>query len=672
MSFLSFIFGLSFVAQAEPSWPDISEPISNIGVNMGEDSALIIAIEDYTYAPDVAGALQNGKDWEQYFIDSAGIPLSQVRFLSNELAYKDAILEVAQELSEKTHETGKIWLVYIGHGANYENKPIILDVDARQTDISFKKSLLQEELLSVLEQQHDVIALIDACFSGRDTQGLALLTGSQPVVLSSMLEMPKTTILTAATSDQFAGDLPYLSRPSFSYLALGALRGWGDLNNDGQISLLEVKNYSEEAIASVVVGRRQTPTITGSNENQIVSKGREKSPDLQVYRTQKILKNTSKVVSVSAVVNGGDFSLDDIEDVQTLSAQIELIKIDLDKGEKEIREKAKQDWNNEAFVSLRTSAPELVMEKVERFVEAYSNVVVKYSQKVSFPVEVSLSRKVDIPEVEKAEIWFLEHRKVNHFEGEYYQPVLIPKGIFMMGWTEEEGGIPHISEVPSHKVEITKDFYLMEAEVTQALYRQIMGNNPSHFKGGTHPVENVEWYDAVKFANGLSQREGFELCYSIEFFEGDNLESERYDVMWNNKNCNGWRLPTEAEWEYAARGGQAFKYSGSDGLSSVAWYKWTSKEETHPVCSKQKNGFGLCDMSGNVKEWVWDNYSLVYETHAAQGMVQDPIGPSQFPQRILRGGSFRDEDSGCQVSARTSLYPDSPSYNRGFRLARTP
>ena len=215
------------VAQAEPIWPDISTPIPNIAINSSNDSALIIAIEDYSYAPDVNGAVQNGQDWERYFLESANIPLSRVRFLSNDMAYQDAIVESAQLLSKKTPDGGRIWVVYIGHGANYDNEPIFLDVDARQNDISFRKSLRQKELLDILRRENDVVAVVDACFSGRDTDGLALLTGAQPMILSSIESMPKVTLLTAATADQFTGDLPYLGRPGYSYLTLGALRGWG-------------------------------------------------------------------------------------------------------------------------------------------------------------------------------------------------------------------------------------------------------------------------------------------------------------------------------------------------------------------------------------------------------------------------------------------------------------
>ena len=123
-----------------------------------------------------------------------------------------------------------------------------------------------------------------------------------------------------------------------------------------------------------------------------------------------------------------------------------------------------------------------------------------------------------------------------------YSVVEIPAGTFMMGCTfEQEDDCGHL-EKPAHQVTISKDFYLMENEVTQALYERVMGENPSEFKGLNRPVEQVSWYDAVKFCNKLSQIEGLDQCYTIN---GN-------DVSWSNKSCNGWRS-TEAEWEYAAR-----------------------------------------------------------------------------------------------------------------------
>jgi formylglycine-generating enzyme required for sulfatase activity len=238
-----------------------------------------------------------------------------------------------------------------------------------------------------------------------------------------------------------------------------------------------------------------------------------------------------------------------------------------------------------------------------------------------------------------------------------YSVAKIPAGTFTMGCTSEQGSDCYDSEKPAHHVTISKDFYLMENEVTQALYQRVMGENPSSFKGANRPVETVSWYDAVKFCNKLSQMEGLDQCYTIK----------GSDVSWSNKSCNGWRLPTEAEWEYAARGGQSYKYAGSNSVDEVAWYYGNSRDGTHPVGQKKPNGFGLYDMSGNVYEWVWDWYG----DYSSQSGT-DLVGPSGGQYRVYRGGSWFNGARRARVSNRDNNNPDYESFYLGFRPGRTP
>ena len=208
---------------------------------------------------------------------------------------------------------------------------------------------------------------------------------------------------------------------------------------------------------------------------------------------------------------------------------------------------------------------------------------------------------------------------------------------------------------------------MMKSEVTQGLYTKLVGKNPSKFKkkcGENCPVEKVSWYDAVQFANMLSHQEGRTPCYVIV---------DKKAVSWSaGLACTGWRLPSEAEWEYAARGGQSTKYAGSNDVDSVAWYKSNSEKRTHPVCGKKKNGYGLCDMSGNVKEWVWNFY---YEYSSLS--QTDPLGPSSGSSRTFRDGSWDDRDGGerhgypMHVPYRNGWPPSIRSTTLGFRLVRT-
>jgi sulfatase modifying factor 1 len=236
--------------------------------------------------------------------------------------------------------------------------------------------------------------------------------------------------------------------------------------------------------------------------------------------------------------------------------------------------------------------------------------------------------------------------------------VAIEGGGFWMGSPEDEAG-RFDNEGPRHRVQLSP-FWLAATEVTQAQWRAVMGSLPPGAQGGELPVVGVSWCDALRFANALSEREGLQPAYR---FEGPCAHGGEVD--WDRR-ADGYRLPTEAEWEYAARAGGEQRFAGSERLEAVGWFLDNAQGSPRAVAGLSANGFGLHDMSGNVWEWVWDrlgDYPLDEQ--------RDPMGPHQGATRILRGGSWRYQARYARVADRNWGRPGYRSPAVGFRLARS-
>ena len=218
--------------------------------------------------------------------------------------------------------------------------------------------------------------------------------------------------------------------------------------------------------------------------------------------------------------------------------------------------------------------------------------------------------------------------------------VYVKGGTFTMGATAEQGEDAGNDEKPAHSVTLS-DFHIGKFEVTQAQWKAVMGSNPSKFTGNNNPVDYVSWYDVQEFIKKLNAQTG-----------------------------KKFRLPTEAEWEYAARGGnqsKGYKYSGSNSISEVAWYEDNSDGKTHPVGQKKPNELGIYDMSGNVHEWCQD----LDGDYSSSSQI-NPTGPSSGSSHIRRGGSWEYNAWGCRVSYRGDADPGYLDTTIGFRLVLEP
>ena len=236
--------------------------------------------------------------------------------------------------------------------------------------------------------------------------------------------------------------------------------------------------------------------------------------------------------------------------------------------------------------------------------------------------------------------------------------VEIPTGSFVMGALEEDAEAMN-AEKPSRKVQLARPFLMGTRPVTQSLWFRIMRSNPSMIQGKRRPVESVSWLNCVEFCNKLSEEKGLDKAYTINAQE----ISCDFDV-------NGYRLPTEAEWEYAAKANQGFEYSGSDNIDEVAWYNKNSNKMTHPVGQKKPNGFGLYDMTGNMWEWCWDFWNDETDDYS-NASCEDPTGPKTGTSRVRRGGSWHDDTDSLRVNHRRWSDPSYKARNLGLRLCKT-
>ena len=221
-----------------------------------------------------------------------------------------------------------------------------------------------------------------------------------------------------------------------------------------------------------------------------------------------------------------------------------------------------------------------------------------------------------------------------------FRMIPVQGGTFTMGATSEQDSDAKSDEKPTHEVTLS-DYHIGETEVTQELWQAVMGSNPGVFEGSNLPIESVSWDDCQEFISKLNQITG-----------------------------KTFRLPTEAEWEYAARGGnksKGYKYAGSNDVDIVAWYNSNSDSKTNPVKTKEPNELGLYDMSGNVWEWCQDWYGDYTGTSQT-----NPTGSEDGSRRVIRGGGWSISAGYCRVSARGHNSPVNPNDYSGLRLVLVP
>jgi sulfatase modifying factor 1 len=630
---------------AGEGWPDINAPLRT-GASAPNDAAVVIGNEDYDDISDVPYASADAAAFRSFLLYTRGVPLSNLQLLSD--ASPKEMERAVENAAAQVGRGGVLWVYYAGHGAAHpvSKERVLLGENATldpDPEIFSEGAVSLETLKAAASSgQGDAVFVVDACYSGTGRGGDAL--GDGRFAVPPRYEAGGSVIeWTATQPKQVASPLHAAGHGAFTYFAVGALRGWADGElgrRDGEVTLEEAQAYVTTALLEV--GQRdQTPTVVGSDVLALVnSRGLESAPDLRALSTGRQREDRREEEQ------GLSSELARLKALQEEQARIEArLAEDRRREETALRSRASTEWSTVA--SIAAGGGDAAEQALELFIRTYQDAAVTVGDQ-RYPVRIA--------EVDQAEAALAKLSQGDGAAGKYgYEMVKVPGGRFSMG----QGGT-QADEQPAHNVTVGS-FWMGKTEVTQGLYQQVMGTNPSKFSscGASCPVELVSWVDAVTFANKLSALEGLEACYSIS----------GADVSWpKGRSCTGYRLPTEAEWEYAARAGQNTTYSGSNELGEVAWYDDNSGDKTHPVAQKRANAWGLYDMTGNVWEWVWDWYDSSYYQSSSS---TDPAGPNTGSLRVIRGGSWYREPAGARVANRYYNGLSYRSFSLGFRLSRS-
>lgn len=272
-------------AAAQGRWPALSQPVVEAGGGEG-DAAVVIGVESYLAVPGVPGAVQNAADWYTHLTKGLHLAPSKVELLRNNEATLEKMRKHIARAAGAVKPGGTLWFVFIGHGAPAQDgrDGILIGADAQQDpDSLYARSLPKKELLELLARgaQKRTVVVLDACFSGRSGTGASLAPGLQPLIaVRERADTGKALVFSAGKADEFAGALPGVSRPAFSYLLLGALRGWGDADKDGRVTAAEATEYARDTLRAVVKDRNQTPELSGGAPGEILAVARESGPDI--------------------------------------------------------------------------------------------------------------------------------------------------------------------------------------------------------------------------------------------------------------------------------------------------------------------------------------------------------------------------------------------------------
>ena len=686
---------LLLLALVSPTWaaelPSIDTPLKT-GLSAKADAAVVIGVEHYGYLPSVPYAERDAQAMYDFLLYTRGVRSSRITLLKGANSRKK-IRDAVAEAGEGVGPGGTVWVYFAGHGtASPSTKERLLLPENTPADAEG----YEESGVKVSELQRlagagggEVILITDACFTGAGRDGSTLVAGGRSFVPGVATAVGGAAQWDAAQPNQVAGPLDAVQHGAFTYFAIGAMRGWADGQLSGSrdevVTTEEANAYVDEALRSVGI-RDQRPSLVGASsyERTLASGPKlERAPVLAALVAPRGRESTDGAVATSPQSGGTTFGVGSgLSASEKLAAQRcdDASRVTADEAHAKqlaravsaVQASATTAWQAlepelSSCVELRATADRAACAaQADGFAKKGKTAVATLSTHTEVvptdcgPRERTYEAetvRVTVAEVAWAEALAAKLRQApataasaavtatgsssNSASGrDWMSPTLglmkwIPAGSFTMGSAE---GVGHASEHPAHKVTLTHGFWLMEHEVTQGEWASVMGSNPSYLStcGASCPVEWVSWDDAQAFIKKVSTRDGVT-----------------------------YRLPTEAEWEYAARGGQSYAFAGGKEAGAVAWMSENTSFTTHAACGKARNGYGLCDMSGNVQEWVSDWYGAY-----PSGGVTDPGGDSRGSFRVCRGGDWGNTPESLRVADRVWNSPDALSPGLGLRLAR--
>jgi formylglycine-generating enzyme required for sulfatase activity len=684
------------VAVAAPP-PIDAPPVS--GQKSPKDFAVVIANGDYATLNDVPYAGRDADAFEQWLLSTRGVPTLNLRRQNGATRKKleDAVAGAAAEVPAG----GTLWVYYSGHGLGMR----VGGADAEQVLVGVNAVASADEIgeavvpVSRLEQLASgskasrVVFVLDACFNNKDASGAPVVRGSFAVPVRRAGGSAKVTVWTASSEDQTAQWYEPAQHGAFTYFAVGALSGWADGVDgvsDGSVTLDEASLFVTRAMARAgITGQSpQLALATGSPVGAVAQGKLATAPGAFGAASQVSQVCDDDAQSKAEAAQASRVSAAVTKAQGEASAAWRALVPDLDaclsRDDRQACIAAA-----EQFIAAGTTASVTVGESREVVTTACGD---RSRVVASRTVPVSVS-EVALAEAKLAALKAPKGASGGGAGSDWVSPTLgvmkwIPAGTFTMGSPSLEAGRGD-DEVP-HRVTLTKGFYLMEHEVTQGQFEAVTARNPAtgtkfwdgkeqgacatyegvSLEGSSYPAICVSWSDAVTYANAVSSREGLTPCYGAD---GAVV-----------RGCTGYRLPTEAEWERAARGGGAAVYAGTsergsvcgygnvaDAIAKGRWSNWSVFGCTDGVAglsavkSYLPNGYGLYDMTGNVFEWTQDWYG------AYAGETVDPTGAASGSNRVSRGGSWGNNHATARVAFRLSNDPGNRRGGLGLRLLRS-